>query len=163
MSKWVLVIFITAFYVACKNDNNVPGGILPPKQMQAVLWDLMRADQFVIRYILPKDSTFIKSLESIKLYQQVFNLHEISKEKFEKSFSYYQRHPDLLKVIMDSLQKPPIAIVPKKIDTDSTVVAPVLEKIGEDSVIIDTSSKKADTGNKLKKFPLRKPLPTRVD
>ena len=72
--------------------------------MQAVVWDMMRADQFVTILYLEKDSTLDRNTESIKLYQQVFRIHQISKEEFQQSLSFYRSHPALLKVIMDSLK-----------------------------------------------------------
>ena len=81
--------------------------------MQAVLWDLMRADQFLADYVLKKDSSLNKETESIKLYQRIFLIHKISKELFRKSLSFYRSHPALLKVIMDSISRTPAAIPAK--------------------------------------------------
>ena len=80
----------------------MPEGILSPDKMQEVLWDMIRADEFLVSYVI-KDTSVDRKTESIKLYDKVFNLHDISKSTFEKSFKYYQQHPEILKPIMDSL------------------------------------------------------------
>ncbi len=61
--------------------------------MQAVLWDLMRADQFLADYVFNKDSSLDKTTESLKYYQKIFAIHKVSKEEFQESFSFYQAHP----------------------------------------------------------------------
>jgi hypothetical protein len=73
--------------------------------MQSVIWDLMLADQFLMGYIVSKDSSVDKKIESIKLYQRVFTMNDISKESFQKSYAFYQAHPSLLQRIMDTLSK----------------------------------------------------------
>ena len=35
------------FFAGCKSKNTVPRGVLSPDKMEAVLWDMMRADQFL--------------------------------------------------------------------------------------------------------------------
>jgi hypothetical protein len=70
------------------------------------LWDMMRADQLVSDFVLNKDSSFDKKSESIRLYGQVLAIHQVSKEKYAESFSYYKEHPVLFKAIMDSISHP---------------------------------------------------------
>ena len=102
-------LFITCclFIISgCKENNRIPGDIIPPKKMQAILWDMMRADEFLGDFVLPKDSGLDKRNESSRLYGQVFSIHHISKEQFGESFTFYKTHPALFKVIMDSLSRP---------------------------------------------------------
>lgn len=90
--------------VACNNDSKVPTGVLPKEKMEAVLWDLMRADELVnLKYA--KDTSINRFDSSARLYQQVFQLHRTDQATFKKSFKYYQSRPDLLKPVFDSLQK----------------------------------------------------------
>lgn len=70
--------------------------------MQAVLWDIIRADAFTTEYI-KKDSAKNDVEENLKLQQQVFAIHHVSKEDFYKSFDYYKKNSGLLKPIMDSM------------------------------------------------------------
>lgn len=123
MRYGLLIICCLFFITGCKNKNRIPDGIIPQKKMQAILWDMMRSDQFLSDFVLKKDSSLDKRFESIKLYGQVFDIHHISKEQFGKSFSFYKTHPDLFKVIMDSLSQPkteaPTEIIKQPILPDS--------------------------------------------
>ena len=100
-----LLIITILFFAGCKNKNAVPGNILPQSKMQAVIWDMMRADQFLTDYVLNKDTALKKQTESIKLYQQILAINKVSKEEFERSFNYYKSHPLLLKVIINSCKR----------------------------------------------------------
>src|SRR6202000_3027415 len=72
-------------------------------KMEGLLWDMMQADQYSTLY-LAKDSAHISlKTENLRLYDQVFRLHDISRDKFEKSFQYYLDHPDVAQVLFDSL------------------------------------------------------------
>ena len=94
---------ISAFFLfSCGDKNAVPSGILKPEKMQIVLWDVLRADAFTFNFIT-KDSAKIPEAENVKLQQQVFAIHKVSKEEFYKSFEYYKAHPNLMQPILDSL------------------------------------------------------------
>lgn len=110
MKSRLLILCLFFLGTGCKNKDRIPGNILPPSKMQAVLWDMMRADQFFTDFRLNKDTSLDIQEESIKMYRQIFNIHAISKEQFQQSFSFYQSHPAFLKEIMDSMSKPDTAI-----------------------------------------------------
>ncbi|MBA2498769.1 MAG: DUF4296 domain-containing protein [Chitinophagaceae bacterium] len=96
-----LLFFFLIFICACK-DSNPPEEILSPEKMQIVLWDMIRADEFLVSYVL-RDTSLNRKMESLKMYEKVFELHEISKVTFERSLKYYEQNPKILKPIMDSL------------------------------------------------------------
>jgi hypothetical protein len=79
-------------------------GMLTQEKMREVMWDLIRADQYVSDY-LAKDSTRNKKNESRELYEQVFHLHKITGSQFKTSLDYYTSQPDLFRPIIDSLAK----------------------------------------------------------
>lgn len=148
MRTWLLINLIILFIAGCKDKNAVPGNVLPQKKMQAVLWDMMRADQFLADYVLNKDTSLKKKTESIKLYQQILTINGVSKEKFEQSFSFYKSHPLLLKVIMDSIFNA----------SPEPVVDTSRHKVIKDSLkIIVDSVRKKDTVTRLKKSKRLKP------
>src|SRR5437762_9966311 len=86
----------------CCERKEKSKNILPEKKMREVMWDLLRADQYVADY-LAKDSTRNKKDESLKLYEQVFHLHKITGSQFKSSLAYYTSQPDLFRPIIDSL------------------------------------------------------------
>ena len=101
-SGWLLSLLVA---LSCRSDRQVPSGVLPPAKMQELVWDMMRADQFVVSFVLPADSTLQKEPEKIKWYNRVLTVHQVSEQQFKKSFSYYQDHPDLMAEIMDSIAR----------------------------------------------------------
>jgi hypothetical protein len=90
------------FLFSCTRKTQVPKDILPPERMEKLLLDLMEADELVVRKSI--DSTASDSFNKGVVYTAVFNQHKISKENFRKSFSYYESHPELLKIVLDSIQ-----------------------------------------------------------
>ena len=103
----LLIVLLLIFTAGCKNKNRIPNSVMPQKKMQVILWDMMRADQFLTDYVLNKDSSLNKKTESLKYYQQIFAIHKTNKEEFQHSFSFYKSRPILLKAIMDSISTPP--------------------------------------------------------
>ncbi len=103
MRTGLLIIYLTFLIAGCKSKKAIQGNVLSQKEMQTVLWDMMRADQFLADYVLNKDTTLKKKTESIKLYQQILAINKVTKEKFERSFTFYKSHPVLLKALMDSI------------------------------------------------------------
>lgn len=106
-----LIIIIFSFLVTgCNNKNKIPRQVIPQNKMQEVLWDMMRADQFLNEYILNRATGLDKAAERVKMYNKVFSIHQLSREQFNKSFNYYKEHPALFKAMMDSISKPKIEI-----------------------------------------------------
>jgi hypothetical protein len=95
-----ILIFCVCIF-SCK--SSIPKDVLPPKKMQAVLWDVMQADEMA-EYYSAKDSTFTALSKHADYYQKVFSIHKISKDDFTKSLTYYENHPVSFKPIIDSLQ-----------------------------------------------------------
>jgi hypothetical protein len=96
-------ILLAVMLLSCTDKKSVPNDIIPKQRMEKIIWEMIEADKFISQY-LKKDSA-IKNikLESLKLYDKVFQVNGISKLEFEKSFRYYLNRPDLLKSLFDSL------------------------------------------------------------
>ncbi len=103
MKAGLLILFFSFFFAGCKSRNKIPKKILPQTKMEAVLFDMIRADKFLTDFVFIKDTSLNKDTSSIKLYQQIFRIHHISKQEFQQSFSFYRSHPDLFKTVLDSL------------------------------------------------------------
>jgi hypothetical protein len=95
-----ILLLLTSLFSCSKREQNK--NILPEKEMREIMWDMMRADQYVAAF-LPKDSTHNKKDQSIALYEEIFHIHKISREQFKTSFDYYSSRPDLFRPIIDSL------------------------------------------------------------
>ncbi len=90
------------FLFSCKEKKNTPAGILEPAKMQKVFWDVLRADAFAYNFVT-KDSSKNAEAENIKLQQQIFAVHKISKTDFYKSYDYYLNNAILLQPLLDSM------------------------------------------------------------
>ena len=98
-----LICFLTlAFLLSCGNKSELPPGILKSDKMQAVLWDIIRADTFTTEYI-KRDSAKNDVEENLKLQQEIFSIHHITKEDFYRSYDYYKKNSRQMKTIMDSM------------------------------------------------------------
>lgn len=88
----------------CADKESVPSGILPLSKMQNVMWDMIQADQYAALAVA-KDSSARGNAkaEALKLYEEVFRLHDVSREEFHKSYQYYLQHPELNQLLFDSL------------------------------------------------------------
>ena len=93
---------IAMLFLSCSQKTKVPDNILPPYEMEKVFLDMLRADEFFNQK--QADSATMDSFNRFDLYQSVFRLHKTNKEIFKKSFIYYENHPDLLKVVLDSMR-----------------------------------------------------------
>lgn len=95
-------------FIACTNRNSVPSDIIQPDSMKPILRDVIMADQYATQYLL-KDSLKRDSihrnvkLETLQLYETIFKLHGVTKEKFRKSLDFYASRPDLSKNMLDSM------------------------------------------------------------
>ena len=105
MRKLLLIFSVLIFLVSCKDKDKIPKGVLPEKKMQAVMWDMIRAGEFLNGFVLNKDTLMDKAAESQKWYNKIYQIHRITKSDFDKSYAWYQDHPLLMKVILDSLSK----------------------------------------------------------
>ena len=99
----VLIGMLLALGTGCSDKDKTPSGIIPRDQMEKVLWDMIEADQYATTYIVKDSAHSDVKLETMKLYQQVFQLHKISREDFSKSYQYYQSHPEVTRDMFDSL------------------------------------------------------------
>ena len=99
----IIISFLAVIiFIGCIKKTKIPAGVLSQDKMRNVIWDLMRADEFVNKFIL-MDSTLVLKAERIKLYEQVFQIHGTSRDVFKQSLTFYESRPDLLKPVTDSL------------------------------------------------------------
>lgn len=83
-------------------EPKVKKGVITVNQMRYIMWDLFMADEYYMRMTI-NDTLNKKKYENLRLYDQVFRSYGISKQKFYDSYKYYASHPDLYKVLIDSV------------------------------------------------------------
>lgn len=100
MRKLIIGCLI-CFAMACTGDK-IPKTVLPIKDMSAIMWDMMKMDEYFIR-ITAKDSLNKLAKENIRMYEQVFKSYGINRKTFYSSYAYYESHPQHYKVLIDSI------------------------------------------------------------
>ena len=98
-----LLALTILFNIGCTNSSKIPKDVLSKIKMERVLWDIIQAERFSALYLLKDSASKDVQIEKFKFYDQVFNMHKISKDDFIKSYKYYLSRPDLAKVIFDSI------------------------------------------------------------
>jgi hypothetical protein len=99
--------FLVCFAIlllGCSDGASVPENVLSSQKMKDVLYDVVRADEMVDVLKL-RDSTYQRFNRRTALYDSVFAIHGITKDDFKKSLDYYESRPDLLKQVLDDMQK----------------------------------------------------------
>lgn len=96
-----LYFFLCIIIFSCK-DKKTAGVVLEKEKMQAVMWDMLQADAFT-QYFIKKDSTKNDLVENAALQKKIFELHKITKEDYTASYDYYSAHPEMMRVMMDSI------------------------------------------------------------
>lgn len=97
----LLCIFL--LYAGCSEKDKIPSGVIGREEMEKILWDMMLADQYAANYIIKDSAKVNVKMETLKLYEEVFRLHKVSRDEFRKSFQFYQERPDITRVMFDSL------------------------------------------------------------
>lgn len=100
--KSIAAILLMICIVGCSNKDGMPSGILKADEMQTVLWDIMRAEAYTSQY-LKKDSLKNLAVENAVLQKKIFALHKIKREDFYNSFRYYDQHPEMMRMLLDSI------------------------------------------------------------
>lgn len=87
----------------CGNKAKIPDDVIPRKEMESVLWDMILADRYAAQYIMKDSAKLDTKKETFKVYDQVFQVHKITRDQFIKSYKFYLGRPDISKVMFDSL------------------------------------------------------------
>ncbi len=71
--------------------------------MSGILWEMIQVDQYSVQF-LDKDSV----KENVRnktgqYYNEVLQMHHVTRDDFQKSLQFYVSRPDISKVMFDSL------------------------------------------------------------
>ena len=103
MIRICTLLFALVLFVSCEDKNKLPDGILKPDKMQAVLWDVIRADAFSTEF-LKNNSKKDPTEENLKLQQQILAIHKTTRADFYRSYDYYKSdNTQLFKKLLDSM------------------------------------------------------------
>jgi hypothetical protein len=143
----LLILFSFFACYSCKPE--LPKGILPAEKMEAIYWDLMRADE-MSNYYRAIDTTYVKLKKQEALYEAIFRIHQISKDEFNKSKAYYELHPELLKIVLDSIHARGEKMLQEQ-DTIQKETPPAAPDTNLKTITIDSSKQKPRKGLLIRK------------
>ena len=93
---------ITVIILLASGCRSASKPLLGIDSMKVVMWDMLRADELYTRMTL-KDSLAKGRREDIRLYEEVFAVHKITRGYFDSSYKYFAAHPVQYKILIDSL------------------------------------------------------------
>ena len=92
INKPIFFLGIFFLFISCSgNQDKTPLNILNKDEMVAVLIDIQLADATVN---LSKYGQSHFPGDKVKLFDEIYSKHKITKKKFEESFVYYTDHPE---------------------------------------------------------------------
>ena len=95
--KYICLLFCF-FAFSCKQKDTIPSSIIPPEEMEKILFEANMAEEFVNNYVM-RDRSKNKETEVRREYEKIF----FTEQQFKKSYDFYRSHPDIYKMLMDSL------------------------------------------------------------
>ena len=97
------LVLMLLLLVSCTNRKSIPGGIIGPDSMRVIFRDAIEVDQYAGAFLLKDSAKRNTKLETRGWYENMFSLHHISRDDFERSLAFYQSRPDLMKDLLDSM------------------------------------------------------------
>ena len=95
------IAFLLLMQMACNNGPST--AVIPIDSMKLIMWDMMKADEWFSRKVI-KDTNANRNKEDVKLYEMVFKVYGITKERYYSSYRYYEGRPVSFKRLIDSLE-----------------------------------------------------------
>lgn len=96
------ILLVAAILLSCRQQGRENGRIIPKAKMEAILWDIVRADVYTNQY-LKKDSLVKDTVENIRLQNKIFQNYKVTREDFRNSYEYYMARPAEMTVMLDSI------------------------------------------------------------
>ncbi len=95
-----IVLFFCLTVMSCRSGDNE---LLPADTMKVVMWDMLKIDELYSQMMI-KDSALRHTRTNLRLYEEVFALHHITRAQFEKNYKFYESHPIEFKRLLDSIE-----------------------------------------------------------
>ncbi|HTG57281.1 MAG TPA: DUF4296 domain-containing protein [Niabella sp.] len=123
MHRYLYISAILMTLVACGNS----GSVLPKEKMEKVMWDVAQSSELLNGYVYYKYPEQNRAALNNVMLDKVFKIHQITREQFNKTLDYYEKRPDELKTIIDTVVSRQKRTLGK--DTSSSS-APILSRDG---------------------------------
>lgn len=99
MNKLLYFLCLLFILASCRSTEEV----LPKEKMEKVMWDVAQSSEFLNGYVYYKYPEQNRAALNDAMLQKVFKIHNINKEQFNNTLEYYEKRPDELKAIVDTI------------------------------------------------------------
>lgn len=94
------IILLLTIIIGCAGKDTSRIDVLQQEKYTQVLLDIALAESYAMAHNYQSDSVKTTLKEN---YLRIFKIHDITKNQFYKAFDYYNRHPDILKMIYEDI------------------------------------------------------------
>jgi hypothetical protein len=103
MMRLFYILLASTLLIACKDSNRESDkNIIPPKKMQMVLLDFIKADSYDTE-ISARDKRVKDTLDNLSRQNTIFEHHKVTRNAFINSLEFYKKNPDIFIPILDSM------------------------------------------------------------
>lgn len=127
MHRYLYIFAILTMLISCGNS----GSVLPKEKMEKVMWDVAQSSELLNGYVYYKYPEQNRAALNDVMLDKVFKIHNITREQFNKTLDYYEKRPDELKVVIDTIVSRQKRALGK--DTSGSA-APVLSRDGSSTL-----------------------------
>jgi len=99
MRRYLYLLAFVFALVSCSSSDKV----LPKEKMEKVMWDVAQSSEFLNGYVYYKYPEQNRAALNEAMLQKVFKIHNITREQFNQTLDYYEKRPDELKAVVDSI------------------------------------------------------------
>lgn len=100
MRNWILIGF-TVLFLSCGDDQIViPDDVIQKEDFTDIMFEVEIVDALHTQNIADKEG---QDLVTLSHYKQIFDDFDITETEFTYSYSFYEKHPELMLEIIDSL------------------------------------------------------------
>lgn len=123
--KYYFAILILLFAVSCsgKKEPKPPEDVISIEKMEEILYDVQIAEAIYMRGGQPSKAEGRDKAK--QLYGRIYEKHDITEEKFKRSYKWYSAHPEILNDIYERLLE--------RYSEDQTLLEEDLKKEKEES------------------------------
>ena len=122
--KTFLFILLAGGMLVTSCNGNKPRTILSQEKMQDVMWDVAMAGEFANGYVYNQNPMENRVSVNEALLNEIYRLHGITKNEFEKSLAYYKKRPKIFMAILDSITAKQTGIRPGLQNSQPSISSP---------------------------------------
>jgi hypothetical protein len=102
--RYILTVLVLLCVSSCTQNQREPEQLIPPAQMEQILWDYIKADVYAVEFFKKFNAAANDTLFNLKMQKTIFDHYKVRPQNFFRSYRYYCTHPEKMSVILDSIE-----------------------------------------------------------